>query len=90
MERRLCVSSAMTTYQQVGGLMTFRRLVRVFYARVARDPLLQRLFSKNTDKQRERLAAVSGGDFRRPEALLAATRRAKPAGDALGVYDWRA
>src|SRR5690349_17153065 len=33
--------SAMTTYEQVGGLKTFRRLARVFYARVTRDPLLQ-------------------------------------------------
>jgi truncated hemoglobin YjbI len=44
----------MTTYHQVGGLKTFRRLARVFYARVARDPLLQPLFSKKADKHRER------------------------------------
>jgi truncated hemoglobin YjbI len=43
----------MTTYQQVGGLKTFRRLARVFYARVTRDPLLRRLFPKKTDKQVE-------------------------------------
>ena len=56
MQPCLRVKSAMTTYQQVGGLKTFRRLARDFYARVTRDPLLRRLFSKKTDKQRERLA----------------------------------
>ena len=36
----------MTTYPASWRPTTFRRLARVFYARVARDPLLQRLFSK--------------------------------------------
>ena len=57
----------MTTYQQVGDLKTFRRLARVFYARVARDPLLQGLFSKKTDKQRERLALFLAETFGGPK-----------------------
>ena len=64
----LRVKSAMTTYEQVGGVKTFRRLARVFYARVTRDPLLKRLFSKKTDKQIERftlfLAETFGGPKR--------------------------
>jgi hemoglobin len=67
MERCLRVESAMTTYHQVGGLRTFRRLARVFYARVTRDPLLQRLFSKNADKQRERLATFLAETFGGPK-----------------------
>jgi hemoglobin len=57
----------MTTYQQVGGLTTFRRLAREFYARVTRDPLLQPLFSKKTDKQRERLALFLAETFGGPK-----------------------
>jgi hemoglobin len=57
----------MTTYHQVGGLRTFRRLARVFYARVANDPLLQRLFSKKPDKQRERLALFLAETFGGPK-----------------------
>ena len=57
----------MTTYQQVGGLKMFRRLARVFYARVTRDPLLRRLFSKKTDKQRERLALFLAETFGGPK-----------------------
>ena len=57
----------MTTYQQVGGLKTFRRLARVFYTRVARDPLLQSLFSKRADKQRERLALFLAETFGGPK-----------------------
>jgi hemoglobin len=63
----LLVKLAMTTYQQVGGLKTFRRLARDFYARVTRDPLLQRLFSKKTDKQRERLALYLAETFGGPK-----------------------
>jgi hemoglobin len=57
----------MTTYKQVGGLKTFRRLARVFYARVTRDPLLKRLFSKKTDKQIERLTLFLAETFGGPE-----------------------
>jgi hemoglobin len=57
----------MTTYQKLGGLETFRRLARVFYARVARDPLLQRLFPKKADKQRERLALFLAETFGGPK-----------------------
>jgi truncated hemoglobin YjbI len=57
----------MTTYHQVGGLKTLRRLARVFYARVARDPLLQQLFSKRTDTQRERLALFLAETFGGPK-----------------------
>jgi hemoglobin len=57
----------MTTYHQVGGLKTFRRLVRVFYARVAHDPLLQPLFSKKADKRRERLALFLAETFGGPK-----------------------
>src|SRR4029453_18187206 len=57
----------MTTYQQVGGLKMFRRLARVFYARVTRDPLLTRLFSKKTDKQVERLALFLAESFGGPK-----------------------
>ena len=67
MEPCLRVKSAMTTYHQVGGLKTFRRLARVFYARVARDPLLQPLFSKKADKQRERLALFLAETFGGPK-----------------------
>jgi hemoglobin len=56
----------MTTYQQVGGLKTFRRLARDFYARVTGDPLLRRLFPKKTDKQRERLALFLAETFGGP------------------------
>jgi hemoglobin len=61
------VKSAMTTYQQVGGLKTFRRVARVFYARVTRDPLLKQLFSKQTDKQIERLALFLAEIFGGPK-----------------------
>src|SRR5262245_28849772 len=61
------MKSAMTTYQQVGGLKTLRRLARVFYARVTRDPLLKRLFSKKTDKQIERLALFLAETFGGPK-----------------------
>jgi hemoglobin len=57
----------MTTYEQVGGLKTFRRLARVFYARVTRDPLLRRLFSKKTDKQIERLTLFLAETFGGPK-----------------------
>jgi truncated hemoglobin YjbI len=57
----------MTTYQQVGGLKTFRRLARVFYARVTRDPLLKPLFSKETDKQIEQLALFLAETFGGPK-----------------------
>ena len=57
----------MTTYQQVGGLKTFRRLARVFYARVTRDPLLKRLFSKTTDKHIERLTLFLAETFGGPK-----------------------
>jgi hemoglobin len=57
----------MTTYKQVGGLKTFRRLALVFYARVIRDPLLRRLFSKKTDKQIERLALFLAEIFGGPK-----------------------
>jgi hemoglobin len=57
----------MTTYQQVGGLKTFRRLARDFYERVTRDPLLKPLFSKKTDKQRERLALFLAETFGGPK-----------------------
>jgi hemoglobin len=67
MEPCLRVKSAMTTYQQVGGLKMFRRLARVFYARVTRDPLLRRLFSKKTDKQIERLALFLAETFGGPK-----------------------
>src|SRR6516165_5123043 len=67
MQPCLRVKSSMTTYQQVGGLKTFRRLARDFYARVTRDPLLQRLFSKRTDKQRERLALFLAETFGGPK-----------------------
>jgi hemoglobin len=67
MEPYLRVKSAMTTYHQVGGLKTFRRLARVFYARVTRDPLLKPLFSKKTDKQRERLALFLAETFGGPK-----------------------
>jgi len=67
MQPRLRVKSAMTTYQQVGGLKTFRRLARDFYARVTRDPLLRLLFSKKTDKQRERLALFLAETFGGPK-----------------------
>jgi hemoglobin len=66
-EPYLRVKSAMTTYQQVGGLRTFRRLARVFYARVTRDPLLNRLFPKNTEKQIERLALFLAETFGGPK-----------------------
>jgi hemoglobin len=66
-EPRQLEKSAMTTYDQVGGLKTFRRLAQVFYARVARDPLLQRLFSKKADKQRERLALFLAETFGGPK-----------------------
>jgi hemoglobin len=56
----------MTTYQQVGGINTFRLLARVFYARVTRDPLLRRLFSEKTDKQIERLALFLAEAFGGP------------------------
>jgi len=67
MQPCLRVKSAMTTYQQVGGLKTFRRLARDFYARVTRDPQLRRLFSKKTDKQRERLALFLSETFGGPK-----------------------
>jgi truncated hemoglobin YjbI len=67
METCLRVKSAMTTYQQVGGLKMFRRLARVFYARVPRDPLLGRLFSKKTDKQIERFALFLAETFGGPK-----------------------
>jgi hemoglobin len=57
----------MTTYQQVGGMKTLRRLARVFYARVTRDPLLKRLFSKQTDKQIERLTLFLAETFGGPK-----------------------
>jgi hemoglobin len=57
----------MTTYEQVGGLKTYRRLSRVFYARVTRDPLLRRLFPKKTDKQVERLALFLAETFGGPK-----------------------
>ncbi len=57
----------MTTYDQVGGLKTFRRLARVFYARVARDPLLQGLFSTEVDKRREQLALFLAETFGGPK-----------------------
>jgi hemoglobin len=57
----------MTTFHEAGGLKTFRRLTRIFYARVARDPRLQRLFSKNADKQRERLALFLAETFGGPK-----------------------
>ena len=57
----------MTTYKQVGGLKTFRRLARVFYARVTRDPELKRLFSKESDKQIERLALFLAETFGGPK-----------------------
>jgi hemoglobin len=57
----------MTTYHQVGGLKTFRRLARVFYERVACDPLLERLFSKKADRQRERLALFLAETFGGPK-----------------------
>jgi hemoglobin len=60
----------MTTYQQVGGLKTFRRLAREFYARVVRDPLLQSLFPKKADKQRERLALFLAETFGGPKRYL--------------------
>jgi hemoglobin len=66
-EPDLRVKSDMTTYQQVGGLKTFRRLARVFYARVTRDPLLKRLFSRKTDKQIERLALFLAETFGGPK-----------------------
>ncbi len=56
----------MTTYKQVGGLKTFRRLARVFYARVTRDPLLKQLFSKETDRQIERLTLFLAQTFGGP------------------------
>jgi hemoglobin len=67
MELCLLVKRAMTTYEQLGGLKTFRRLARVFYARVTRDPLLKPLFSKNTDKQIERLALFLAETFGGPK-----------------------
>jgi hemoglobin len=67
MEPCLAVKSAMTTYEQVGGLKTFRRLARVFYARVTRDPLLRRLFPKKTDKQVDRLALFLAETFGGPK-----------------------
>lgn len=57
----------MTIYQQVGGLNTFRRLAKVFYARVLRDPLLEHLFSKQSDKQVERLALFLAETFGGPK-----------------------
>jgi hemoglobin len=57
----------MTTYQQVGGLKMFRRLARLFYARVTRDWLLRRLFPKTTDKQIERLALFLAETFGGPK-----------------------
>src|SRR5579872_5568198 len=59
--------SAVTTYKQVGGMKTLRRLARVFYARVTCDPLLKRLFSRKTDKQIERLALFLGETFGGPK-----------------------
>lgn len=56
----------MTTYKQVGGIKTLRRLARVFYARVTRDPLIGRLFSKKTDKQIERLTLFLAETFGGP------------------------
>src|SRR6516165_12637645 len=67
MKSDLRVKSAMTTYKQVGGLKTFRRLARVFYARVTRDPLLKRLFPKKTDKQIERLTLFLAETFGGPK-----------------------
>ena len=67
MEPCLRVKSAMTIYQQAGGLKTFRRLARVFYARLTRDPLLKPLFSKKTDKQIERLALFLAETFGGPK-----------------------
>src|SRR5262249_27355302 len=67
MEPCLRGRSVMTTYQQVGGLKTFRRLARVFYVRVTRDPMLSRLFSKITDKQIERLALFLAETFGGPK-----------------------
>jgi truncated hemoglobin YjbI len=57
----------MTTYKQVGGLKTFRRLAQVFYARVTHDPGLKRLFSNETDKQIERLALFLAETFGGPK-----------------------
>ena len=57
----------MTTYQQVGGLGTIRRLARVFYARVTRDPLLSRLFPKKSDEQVERFALFLAETFGGPK-----------------------
>src|SRR6516162_2882576 len=57
----------MTTYKQVGGMNTLRRLARVFYARVTRDPLLERLFSKKTDEQIERLTLFLAETFGGPK-----------------------
>jgi hemoglobin len=61
------MKSAMTTYQQIGGLKTFRRLARDFYARVTRDPRLRRLCSQKTDEQRERLALFLAETFGGPK-----------------------
>jgi hemoglobin len=57
----------MTTFQQVGGLKTFRRLAHEFYARVGRDLRLQQLFSKDSDGQRERLALFLAETFGGPK-----------------------
>jgi truncated hemoglobin YjbI len=61
------LKSETTTYKQVGGLKTFRRLARAFYARVTRDPILKRLFSKNTENQIERLTLFLAETFGGPK-----------------------
>jgi hemoglobin len=56
----------MTTYKQVGGLKTFRRLARAFYGRVTCDPVLKPSFPNETAKQIERLALFLAETFGGP------------------------
>ncbi len=43
----------MTVYEAIGGSATFERLVEMFYAGVADDPVLRRLYPKDlTDSKR--------------------------------------
>ncbi len=64
-------AEAATVYAEAGGDATFRRLVDVFYARIAADPILRPLFPASLEEGKERqflfLTQFFGGPARYAE-----------------------